>query len=165
MYARSLWIAAPLGALLLAGCSQAPPVMPDTHDADVKAIKDTEAAWSRDAKDAEKFSSYYAEDAALLLPNQPVVNGREAIKAAFKQFTADPNFDLRFESTKVDVAKSGEIGYTQGAYTMTMTDPATKKPMTDKGKYLTVYKKQGDGSWKAVQDTVNSDMPMPEPHK
>jgi ketosteroid isomerase-like protein len=31
--------------------------------------------------------------------------------------------------------------------------------MTDKGKYLTVYTKQADGSWKAVADTMNSDSP------
>jgi ketosteroid isomerase-like protein len=38
-----------------------------------------------------------------------------------------------------------------------MTNPKTKKPATDKGKYLTVYEKQADGSWKAVADTFNSD--------
>ena len=43
---------------------------------------------------------------------------------------------------------------------MTMTNPKTKKPMTDKGKYLTVYAKQTDGSWKAVADTYNSDSSM-----
>ena len=44
---------------------------------------------------------------------------------------------------------------------MTMTDPKAKKPVTDKGKYVTVYKKQADGSWKAVADIMNSDMPLP----
>jgi ketosteroid isomerase-like protein len=43
---------------------------------------------------------------------------------------------------------------------MTVTNPKTKKPMTDKGKYLTVYTKQADGSWKAVADTLNSDSSM-----
>ena len=42
-----------------------------------------------------------------------------------------------------------------------MTNPKTKKPVTDKGKYVTVYKKQADGSWKAVADILNSDMPLP----
>jgi len=43
---------------------------------------------------------------------------------------------------------------------MTVTDPKTKQPITDKGKYLTVYMKQPDGSWKAVADTFNSDSHM-----
>jgi len=161
MYARPLLLAVPLAALLLAGCSQAPPAMPDTRDADVKAIKDTETAWNKDFKDLDKSSGYYAADAVVMMPNQPIINGREGAKQALKPFVADPNFDLHFESSKIDVAKSGDIGYTQGAYSMTMTDPATKKPISDKGKYLTIYRKQGDGSWKAVEDIFNSDMPMP----
>ena len=32
-----------------------------------------------------------------------------------------------------------------------------EEKLTDKGKYLTVYMKQADGSWKAVADTYNSD--------
>jgi ketosteroid isomerase-like protein len=40
---------------------------------------------------------------------------------------------------------------------MTVTNPKTKKPVTDKGKYLMVYTKQADGSWKVVADTMNSD--------
>ena len=50
------------------------------------------------------------------------------------------------------------MAYLQGTYTM--TDPMTKKPMTDKGKYLTVFTKQPDGSWKAIADAFNSDPPM-----
>ena len=147
-------------AALLAGCA-APQA--DTHDADVKAIKDTETAWVADAatKDPAKFAAHYTDDASVLLPNEAVINGKDAITAGMKPMMADPNFALQFQPTKVDVAKSGDLGYTQGTYTMTMTDPKTKQPMTDKGKYVTVYKKQADGSWKAVSDILNSDLPLP----
>jgi ketosteroid isomerase-like protein len=93
----------------------------------------------------------------------PVANTSDARRAVDKQLMDDPNFQLQFVATKVEVAKSGDVGYTEGSYMMTMTDPATKQPMTDKGKYVTVYKKQADGSWKAVEDMQNSDMPMPTP--
>ncbi len=46
--------------------------------------------------------------------------------------------------------------YSVGTYSMTVSD-RDKKPVTDKGKYVTVYKKQADGSWKAVHDMWNSD--------
>jgi ketosteroid isomerase-like protein len=60
--------------------------------------------------------------------------------------------------------KTGDLGYSQGAYTMTMTDPKTRKVLSEKGKYVTVYKKQADGGWKAVADIANEDAP-PAPAK
>jgi ketosteroid isomerase-like protein len=57
-------------------------------------------------------------------------------------------------------SKGGDMAYSQGTYTMTVTNPKTKKPMTHKGKYLTVYTKQTDGSWKVVAHAFNSDSPM-----
>ena len=146
-------------------CTQAPP--PDTHDADVQALKDTDAAWAKvmAAKDFEKSVSYYADDASVLISNAPAISGKDAIRAAFKPMFDDPSFALTFQASRVEVAKSGDLGYTQGAYTMTLTDPKTKKPFTDKGKYLTTFKKQADGSWKAEADMVSSDVPLPAPGK
>ena len=155
-------------ACLLAtlACSQAPtaaPPAPDTHDADIQAIKETEAAWSKTAlaKDAEKFTGYYADDASLLLADMPMVEGKEAIGKTVKEMMGDPNFSLSFQGSRFDVAKSGDLGYSHGSYTMTVTNPKTKKAVTDKGKYLTVFRKQADGTWKAAQDMVNSDGAAP----
>jgi uncharacterized protein (TIGR02246 family) len=154
---------APLALVLLqVACTQAPPpAPPDTRAADEKAIRDTEAQWVKDyqAKDVEKGVAHYADDASLLMPGMPIMTGKDTIKGAFKAFLADPAFALDFSAAKVEVSKGGDIGYTQGAYTMTMTDPKTKKPVTEKGKYVTVYKKQADGSWKAIEDMNNADAP------
>jgi uncharacterized protein (TIGR02246 family) len=159
---------APLpGSLLLlvgmVGCTETPTAPPNTHDADVQAIKDTEAAWAKAAaaKDSGKFASYYTDDGSLLLQDAPPLNGKKAIENATKDMMGDPNFALTFQGTRFDVAKSGELGYSQGAYTMTMTDRKSKKAATQKGKYLTVFKKQADGTWKAVEDMVSSDGPGP----
>jgi len=150
-------------AALTVGCSNAPaPPPPDTRAADVQAIKDVEAAWVKDvaAKDADKWASYFTEDGSGLYPGAGILNGKAAIKAAMAPYFADPNFSLTFQSTRAMASKGGDMVYSQGTYTMTMTNPKTKKPMTDKGKYLTVYTKQADGKWKAVADTFNSDSPM-----
>jgi uncharacterized protein (TIGR02246 family) len=161
-------LSAAVSLLLLAftvACTQAPP--PDTHDADVQALKDTEVAWAKvmAAKDFEKSVSNYADDASLLMPNAPVVNGKDAIRGALKPVFDDANFALAFQASRVEVARSGDLGYAQGSYTMTISGPKGKKPVTDKGKYLTAYKKQADGTWKVVADMINSDMPMPAPGK
>jgi uncharacterized protein (TIGR02246 family) len=155
-----------LGSFLLLACTVAcnqapatPPAQPDTHDADVQTIKDTEAAWSKAAaaKDADKFASFYTDDASLLPADMPAVNGKDAIATTFKAMMGDPNFSLSFAGTRWDVAKSGEMGFSQGTYTLTITNPKSKRAVHDKGKYLTVFKKQPDGAWKAVEDMISSD--------
>lgn len=154
---------APLLCLMaaLSACSNVAPT--ENRDVDAQAIKDNEAAWVKDiaAKDAEKWVQHYADDAALSLPGTPIVIGKENIRAALKPFTADPNFSLTFAPGKVEVARSGDLAYSRGAYTMTMTDPATKQPHTEQGKYVTVYRKSGDGKWLAVEDIANADAPAP----
>jgi len=140
----------------------APAAPPDTRAADVQAVKDLEAAWVKDAatKDAAKWAAYFTDDGAGLYPGAPTVTGKEALTASMKPMLADPNFALTFASTKTVASKGGDMIYSWGTYTMTMTNPKTKKPMTDHGKFLTVYMKQADGSWKAVADTFNSDSAM-----
>jgi ketosteroid isomerase-like protein len=74
----------------------------------------------------------------------------------------DNALSLKFEAAHVDVSKAGDFAYTQGSHTMTMTDPATKKPVSDKASYVTVYRKI-DGAWKAVSDIASSNTTPPAP--
>ena len=154
-------------AVSITGCNTAPPPAPDTHDADVKAISDTEGQMLKDwaAKDADKVASHYADDAVLMTPGGSPVNGKDLIAKSAKEMVADPALSLTFQASKVEVAKSGDIGYTLGSYKMTMTNPATHKPMDDHGSYVTTYRKQADGSWKAVADIATSEVPPAPPAK
>jgi uncharacterized protein (TIGR02246 family) len=153
---------APLAlALMQFGCSDAPKAAADTRVADEKAIRELEAQWVKDfaAKDLDKDMSHYTDDASFLLTDMPIVNGRDAIRGIHKGMLADPAWTVNFSAAKVEVAKSGDLAYSQGAYTMTSTNPKTKKTATEKGKYITVFKKQPDGAWKAQQDMLNADGP------
>ena len=47
---------------------------------------------------------------------------------------------------------------------MTVTLPGAA-PIEDRGKYLTIWRKQADGSWKVQRGTFNSDLPLPAPGK
>ena len=147
--------------LVLTGCSPAPP----SHDADIKAIKDIEAQWNKDfaAKDVDKVVSYYTDDAVFMMSGMPAASGKAAIQKIDQQALSDPAFDVQFESTRVEVSRSGTMAYSLGNYTQTMTDPMTKKVVHDKGTYVTVYVKQPDKSWKAVADAPVSEMPPPAP--
>ena len=132
----------------------------DTHAADESALRTLDSEWSKAAgsKDVDKTVSYYADDAIVLPPNSPVLTSKESIRAMWKGILGAPGFSGGWKATKVDVARSGDLAYVSGSYEMTEND-ATGKPMTDKGKYLAVFKKQGDGTWKCVVDMFNTDLP------
>jgi len=151
-------------AVVLSGCGDMASTSTN-HDADIQALKDNEAQWNKDfeAKDADKLVAHYTDDAVLMNPGAPASSGKDAIRTALKGMVSDPALSLKFQATQVEVAKSGDMAYTHGNYQMTMTDPATKKVINDKGTYVTVYKKQADGSWKAVQDAAISEVPPPAP--
>ena len=148
--------------LSLTGCTQAPPpAPPDTRAADQKAISDGEAAWVADwkSKDLEKIVSHYADDASVMISDMPEMKGKDAIRVGVKTFLDDKNLTLSFTPATVESSKCGDLAYSHGTYTMTSTNPKTKKLVTEKGKYVTVYRKQADGSWKAILDIDNADAP------
>jgi uncharacterized protein (TIGR02246 family) len=146
--------------LMAVACNDA-----DTHDADVKAVQANEIQWNQDwqAKDSNKIVAHYADDAVLIIPGSPAINGKDAIAKSLAGMLADPALSLKFQTVKTDVAKSGDLGYTQGSYTLTLTDPQTKQIINDHGNYVTTYRKQADGTWKAVADIASSDVPPPAP--
>ena len=144
---------------VLSGCQQGPRV--DTAQIE-QQLRQNEERWNEAyaSRDAAALTDMYADDAVLAAPGTAIVSGKEGIARDMQAMASDPNFALGFESDKVGVAASGDIAYTRGHYTMTMTDPATKAPFTSKGNYLTVWRKQADGSWKAVEDFIT---PGPAP--
>ncbi|MGH6658635.1 MAG: YybH family protein [Sphingomicrobium sp.] len=142
------------GALALAGCDQGKSQRADTAKiaADIKA---QEAEWQKHfaAKDADALAGHYAEDATLIVPGDPpsatVADRRKAIQVMI----GDPNFGLTFAADRVEVAKSGDLAYSRGPFTMQVTDKATGKPVTVTGTYVTVWQKR-DNEWKAVEDAI-----------
>ena len=149
-------------ALFALGCAQQP--APDTRAADEAAIRNAEAAWSKvaEAKQVDAMVAYYADDASLFLDNAPIATGKDAIRRTWEEMFQAPGFSLSWKPVQVEVALSGDLGYSRGTYELTMNDPKGK-PMTDRGKYVVVWKKQADGSWKAVADIGNSDLPPAAP--
>ena len=108
------------------------------------------------ADNAAYVKLYYAEDATVLPANMPPVKGQAAILAMFESLP--PLADFRPEI--VDLDGRGDLAYVRGNYTMTMTPPGAPA-VTDKGKYVEVWKKQADGAWKVNYDSWSSDSPMP----
>jgi uncharacterized protein (TIGR02246 family) len=149
-----------LGFLILTGCSQSP--APDNRDADARALREGEvAAFVKDwgGKDADRIAAHYTDDGNVMIPNAPMMTGTAAIAKSMKDAVADPNWSLALQPVQVEVSKGGDLGYTRGTYVLTATDPASKKAVTEKGRFVTIFHKEADGSWKAVQDINNAEAP------
>jgi len=107
------------------------------------------------SRDIEKMLSHYTDDAVLIAPGAAPMKGKAGIKEGAGPMLADSNFKLVFSPERVDVSKDASMASSQGSYEMTMTNPKTKKPETEKGSYVTVYKKT-DAGWRAVYDINTS---------
>src|SRR5262245_34929531 len=125
-----------------------------------KSLRDLDAQWSAaaGAKDVEKTVSFYSEDAIVMPPNASADTTKEAIRKGWKDLLASPGLTISWRTTKVEVAKSGDLACLSGTYELTMNDPSGK-PINDHGKYVEVWEKQADGKWKCGTDIWNSDLP------
>jgi uncharacterized protein (TIGR02246 family) len=126
--------------------------------ADQAAIRAASAAWSQasTAKDLDKTISFYADDALQLPEKAPAAKGKENIRKNWAPLLAAPGAGLSFQTTTVEIARSGELAYETGTYDLVTTDKQGKSS-DEEGKYVVVWKKQNDGSWKVVVDIDNPD--------
>ena len=115
------------------------------------------------AGDAVGMAANYADDALVMMPNAPAWKGRAAVEKEMGGMIAGMDFkDPTF--TTLDVSVAGDLAIETGTYKW-MMGPKGGKLVADSGKYLTVWKKQADGSWKITRDINNSDVPVAAPVK
>jgi uncharacterized protein (TIGR02246 family) len=126
-----------------------------------QALRDLDAQWSAaaGAKDLDKTVSYYADDAIVMPPNAPPATTKEAIRSTWNEMLTSPGAGISWKTTKVEVANGGDLAYVSGTYEETMTDASGKRAQ-DRGKYVEIFKKQADGTWKVIVDIWNSDLPV-----
>lgn len=139
---RTLWVAAAVSVSIVGLGVVARGEMTPT----VKALVDAERAFSaasvaKGTRDA--FLEFLADDSLLFRPG-PVPG---------KMFTRNrpaPPGKLVWAPTFADVASSGDIGYTSGPYEFRKGE-MTEPPSTW-GHYMSIWRKQKDGSWKVEVD-------------
>jgi ketosteroid isomerase-like protein len=129
-----------------------------------QTLRDLDVQWAKavEAKNLDKTVSYYSDDAIVMPPNAAIATTKEAIRNIWKDLLASPGLVFTWKTTKVEVAKSGDMAYSSGTYELIMND-AGGKPVNDRGKYVVVWEKQPDGKWKCGADIWNSDLPLPAP--
>ena len=147
-------------AFLASSCASLP--VSDTRTADEAAIRVLDEQWSAIAakNDLEGTLAFYSDDAVLLPPNSLIAADKKSIRESWAGLLG-PNTSLSWKASKIEVAKSGEMGYLYGTYQLSIKDPKGGPTMNDTGKIVEVWKKLSDGKWKCIVDTYNSDIPVP----
>ena len=132
--------------------------------ADEAMIRKADSDWVAAArsKKVDAWVAFYTKDAVVLPPNDKVANGRESARNSVGDLLALPGLSIDWKPTQVVVARSGDMAYVTGAYSIMFKDPSGAA-ISDQGKLLEVWAKQADGQWKCSADTWNSDLPIATP--
>jgi uncharacterized protein (TIGR02246 family) len=143
--------------LLLVGCSQRgfDPV------AKGEKLLRRDAEWADLAsagKDVEKIVSYWTDDAVLIFPGQPVLEGKAAIRAYVAQSLNTPGFRIHWVSEKPVFSPDGKLAYMRGKNELTAPGP-NGASTTVHLRGISIWRLDADGQWRCVVDISNEEPP------
>lgn len=101
---------------------------------------------------AAAWASYFADNGTMVGRTGAPVSGPEAIRQAMAPLFGNPNFSLRWQPTEAEILIPGDLGYTTGRYERRAPN-ADGKLELERGRYVTLWRKQPDGAWRIVFDT------------
>jgi uncharacterized protein (TIGR02246 family) len=107
------------------------------------------AAWK--TADAQLIAAQFAEDATQFAPKGHTVRGRAAIQERFADVFKRTGPALDYTIKTLEVWLVDDLAYESGNYTGKI-QPQGKEAATFSGKYVTVWKRQADNSWKIYID-------------
>jgi len=111
--------------------------------------------------------SFYADDAVVLAPGMQTLSGKQTIRNFWETEFKNPAYQLDWSPVFVEVAASGDLGYSRGTYRARYAGP-DGNVVNETGKYVIIWKRSrpandplglrdSNGVWKAAVDTFNTD--------
>lgn len=144
--------------LSAAACQQAGPLSDQDKAAIQKAHDEFVRMMTADKADpAGLVKMYYADDARVLPPNMPAMEGQAAIGKGFAAMGQAKSFKMG----PLAVTGQGGTAYVEATWEGAWAMPPSGEVVADKGKFIEVWQKQADGAWKATRDMWSSDAPPP----
>lgn len=143
---------------MLAACAKEPAPVDTAKVSDEVKAAISSAIAGFNAKDAAKATAIDAPDYVGMFHGAPNVVGAEQDLELTKLQVASLSGALTVADEKVDVASSGDMAVWSATYAYPTTDPKTRKPVTEVGNWVVVFRKQPDGTMKAKLGIV-SDTP------
>jgi uncharacterized protein (TIGR02246 family) len=130
-------------------------------DRDIHALGDIrqrlEAA--ENSGDADYLGEMMAEDAVIMVPNEPVQEGKTACAGFVRDILAHllEHFDRRITYVSAEVRVIGDFAFDRGNFWFTVVPKSGGHTTRANGKYLWLYSYSGEGPWKLARVIVSLD--------
>ena len=145
-----LWV---FVAAALSGCTE--PVI--DYEAEKEAVMQASRDWSATvaAGNYEKALDVWAEDAIMLPPDFPILDGKEAVREYVMGAANIPGFRISWEPQQAFISKSGDLAYLIEHNVIEMDGEDGQKIVTH-GKVVTIWRRGAGGQWQNVVDMWNT---------
>jgi uncharacterized protein (TIGR02246 family) len=122
-----------------------------------QAFKNTDAAYAKafNSGDVATVAALYTKDAIFMMPETPAYKGTKGVRAQ-TQAMIDAGW-RNFKLKSIKSGSDGDLAFNIGR--VTMDQPAGGAAARVAGKYLDIYRRQKDGSWKIIATSYNPDKP------
>jgi ketosteroid isomerase-like protein len=121
------------------------------------ALLKRDAEWADTASagaDVDKTVAYWSDDAVIIPPGQPVVEGKAAIRAFVSDSFHTPGFRIHWTSETPVFSPDGKVAYMRSTTSTTAPGPRGV-PVTTLSRGITVWRLSEDGRWLCVVDIWN----------
>ena len=120
---------------------------------EAQTLMQTSRDWSKAAAshDVEKTLSYWADDAVVISPRQPLLEGKARIRQMVEGSFKTPDFEISWEPLTWHLSDDGSMGWLREKSKIVYVD-STGRAIREYFNVVTVWKRQIDGAWKNVAD-------------
>ena len=119
---------------------------------------------AENAGDADYIVSMMADDVVIMVPSEPVQEGREACETFLRGMLGwmmeSLNRHIKYVSAEVRVI--GDYAFDRGTFSFTATPKGTDDTAHAQGKYFWLYSRNAGGRWKMARLIVSLDDPPEE---
>ena len=146
----------PFGLVLALCCTPSNRSPESNTAADVEAIRAVlaDAVRASEAGDADAYIKYITDDALILAPGQPPIEGKATIHSWITVFFADYEFSLPQWTTN-EVIVRGDIAIHRFSGVATLTSKKDGNAFVADRKYMDVLRKEADGQWRIARHMLN----------
>jgi ketosteroid isomerase-like protein len=105
----------------------------------------------------ESWLNTFTEDAVFMMPDHPLISGKQQIKGFAKEMFGAVSMELDFSFDELEV--SGSWAWGRGKFTSKNKSKSSGEASEMVGKFIDIFKKQEDGDWKFARVITNTDEP------